>query len=80
MNPKSLVLAFFSNEKIIMNTVIKVPLANVVLTQPASRKADPPAQTTNAAYEMAEINSANSVPFGIDEAGSFKSPEIFAPA
>lgn len=57
-----------------------MPLAKVILTQPASLRAEAPAQTTKAAYEMAEINNANNVPLGIELAGSFKSPDIFAPA
>lgn len=49
-------------------------------TPDASRAAAPPAKTTNTAYEMAEINRARSVPLGIERLGSFKSPEMFAPA
>lgn len=59
---------------------IIVPLTRSVIFPDASRKAEPPANTTNAAYEMAEISNASSVPFGIELAGSFRSPEIFAPA
>lgn len=56
--------------------------SNVVpLIKPdASRDAAPPAKTTKTAYEMAESKRASSVPFGIELAGSFKSPEMFAPA
>lgn len=57
-----------------------VPLISSVTLPDASRNADAPAKTTNAAYEIAEINKAKSVPFGIELPGSFKSPEIFAPA
>lgn len=60
-------------------TDIKVPLT-IVSTQPASRNAEPPAKITNAAYEIAEMSNANKVPFGIELPGSFRSPEIFAPA
>ena len=46
----------------------------------ASRIAAPPANITNTAYETIEMSKAKSVPFGIDSAGFFKSPEILAPA
>lgn len=57
-----------------------VPLTNSATLPEASRRADPPANTTNAAYEIAEIIRASNVPFGIELAGSLKSPEMFAPA
>lgn len=46
----------------------------------ASRNAEPPANTTKTAYEIMEITRDSSVPFGIDLAGSFKSPDMLAPA
>lgn len=58
----------------------RVPLTKSVAFPGASRMAEPPAKTTNNAYDMADINRANNVPFGIELAGSFRSPEIFAPA
>lgn len=46
----------------------------------ASRNAAPPENSTNSTYDIIEMSSDRSVPFGIALAGSFRSPEIFAPA
>lgn len=61
-------------------TPIRVPLIISVTFPDASRIAEPPAKITNAAYDMADINKASNVPFGIELPASLKSPEIFAPA
>lgn len=57
-----------------------VPLATSAMSPEASLRAAPPADTTNKAYELMEIAIDSIVPFGIAEAGSFKSPQILAPA
>lgn len=44
----------------------------------ASRTAAPPANITNTMYDVADIKRANNVPFGMELAGSFKSPDILA--
>lgn len=61
-------------------TPMRVPLIMSTTFPDASRMAEAPAKTTNTAYEMADIKRANKVPFGIELAGSLRSPEIFAPA
>lgn len=61
-------------------TPTNVPLTKSEMFPDASRIAEPPANITKTAYENAEISRASNVPFGIDRAGSFKSPEILAPA
>lgn len=59
---------------------MSVPFTKSVILPDASRTAEPPANKTNNTYENMEINKDKSVPFGIELAGSFKSPEILAPA
>lgn len=67
---------FLTLVAVAMHSITSVPF-----TKPdASRAAAPPAKITKTAYEMADIKRARSVPFGIELAGSFKSPEMFAPA
>lgn len=56
------------------------PFTKSVMLPDASRIAEPPANTTNNAYDVIEISSDKRVPFGMDLPGSRKSPEIFAPA
>uniref|UniRef100_A0A1A9VB45 Uncharacterized protein n=1 Tax=Glossina austeni TaxID=7395 RepID=A0A1A9VB45_GLOAU len=46
----------------------------------ASRTAAPPANMTNMAYEIMDKSKAQKVPFGIASPGSFRSPQILAPA
>ncbi|KAI9576237.1 hypothetical protein GQX74_014297 [Glossina fuscipes] len=58
----------------------KVPFTKSSILPEASRTAAPPANITNMAYEIMDKSKAQKVPFGIASPGSFRSPQILAPA
>lgn len=60
--------------------LVIVPLNKSVTLPEASLIAAPPANITKIPYDIIDIRSANIVPLGIALAGSFKSPQMFAPA
>uniref|UniRef100_A0A1A9Z8H5 G-patch domain-containing protein n=1 Tax=Glossina pallidipes TaxID=7398 RepID=A0A1A9Z8H5_GLOPL len=57
-----------------------VPFTKSSILPDASRTAAPPANMTNMAYEIMDKSKAQKVPFGIASPGSFRSPQILAPA
>ncbi len=58
---------------------ITLPLMRSVVFPDASRIAAPPAKSTNTMYDVADINRANNVPFGIELAGSCQLNFSYAP-